>query len=97
MMLASHGHVHDYFDYALGNTRVLCNPRGYVGIDDGNGFDPGLVVEVSNDPPPGRPRTVLLAVSRERVRSQGSAGTPMNPCQPLQFGRASGSPCCSHH
>jgi Icc-related predicted phosphoesterase len=41
-----HGHVHDCFDYQLGQTRVLCNPRGYVGIDDANGFDPALVVEV---------------------------------------------------
>lgn len=24
-----HGHVHQVFDYRIGNTRVLCNPRGY--------------------------------------------------------------------
>ncbi len=24
-----HGHVHQMFDYQIGNTRVLCNPRGY--------------------------------------------------------------------
>jgi Icc-related predicted phosphoesterase len=24
-----HGHIHDNFDYKLGNTRVVCNPRGY--------------------------------------------------------------------
>lgn len=24
-----HGHTHDPFDYMLGDTRVLCNPRGY--------------------------------------------------------------------
>ena len=24
-----HGHTHYYFDYELGETRVLCNPRGY--------------------------------------------------------------------
>lgn len=24
-----HGHVHDSFDYQIGNTRVVCNPRGY--------------------------------------------------------------------
>lgn len=24
-----HGHVHSSHDYMLGNTRVLCNPRGY--------------------------------------------------------------------
>lgn len=24
-----HGHMHDQLDYALGETRVVCNPRGY--------------------------------------------------------------------
>ena len=24
-----HGHVHDSFDYELGDTRVVCNPLGY--------------------------------------------------------------------
>lgn len=26
-----HGHTHHAFDYMLGNTRVVCNPRGYHG------------------------------------------------------------------
>jgi hypothetical protein len=26
----THGHTHDQFDYMVGSTRVLCNPRGYV-------------------------------------------------------------------
>ena len=25
-----HGHVHDDFDYTIGETRVACNPRGYA-------------------------------------------------------------------
>jgi hypothetical protein len=25
-----HGHTHTAFDYTVGNTRVVCNPRGYV-------------------------------------------------------------------
>jgi Icc-related predicted phosphoesterase len=25
-----HGHTHDPFDYGIGGTRVLCNPRGYI-------------------------------------------------------------------
>lgn len=25
-----HGHTHDAFDYVLGETQVVCNPRGYV-------------------------------------------------------------------
>lgn len=26
-----HGHVHYAFDYLVGDTRIVCNPRGYVG------------------------------------------------------------------
>jgi Icc-related predicted phosphoesterase len=26
-----HGHTHDSFDYMIGSTRVVCNPRGYDG------------------------------------------------------------------
>lgn len=26
-----HGHVHDSFDYMIGQTRVVCNPKGYHG------------------------------------------------------------------
>lgn len=29
-----HGHCHDSFDYMIGNTRVLCNPRGYAKIQN---------------------------------------------------------------
>ena len=25
-----HGHTHDPFDYGVGGTRIVCNPRGYV-------------------------------------------------------------------
>jgi Icc-related predicted phosphoesterase len=39
-----HGHVHDSFDYVVRNTRVLCNPRGY--LTENAAFDPALVVEV---------------------------------------------------
>lgn len=39
-----HGHVHDSFDYAVGSTRVLCNPRGYDG--ENARFDPTMIVEV---------------------------------------------------
>lgn len=28
-----HGHTHDDFDYMVGTTRVLCNPRGYDGYE----------------------------------------------------------------
>lgn len=39
-----HGHVHDSFGYRLGDTRIVCNPRGYG--DENPEFDPMLVVEV---------------------------------------------------
>lgn len=29
--LWTHGHTHEVFDYNIGNTRVICNPRGYIG------------------------------------------------------------------
>lgn len=28
-----HGHMHDDFDYMIGDTRVVCNPRGYIGYE----------------------------------------------------------------
>lgn len=40
-----HGHTHNRSDYMLGETRVVCNPRGYKGIDDGL-YDPNLVITV---------------------------------------------------
>jgi Icc-related predicted phosphoesterase len=41
-----HGHVHDPVDYMVGDTRVLCNPRGYLPWEAGNGFDPSFTFEV---------------------------------------------------
>jgi Icc-related predicted phosphoesterase len=32
--LWTHGHTHDPFDYMIGTTRVVCNPRGYAGWDE---------------------------------------------------------------
>ena len=32
--LWTHGHTHDVFDYMVGSTRVVCNPRGYDGYED---------------------------------------------------------------
>lgn len=31
--LWTHGHTHDPFDYMVGETRIVCNPRGYGGHD----------------------------------------------------------------
>lgn len=40
-----HGHTHHCVDYALGDTRVVSNQRGYPSESVG-GFDPGLVLDV---------------------------------------------------
>lgn len=31
--LWTHGHTHHEFDYMIGSTRIVCNPRGYVGYE----------------------------------------------------------------
>lgn len=31
--LWTHGHTHEDFDYQIGTTRVVCNPRGYIGYE----------------------------------------------------------------
>lgn len=45
-----HGHVHDPFDYMIGETRIIANPRGYPSEQIRSGadkrHDPALVVEV---------------------------------------------------
>ena len=41
-----HGHTHDSFDYRIGKTRVICNPRGYVPDADNPEFDEGMVVRL---------------------------------------------------
>lgn len=30
----THGHTHDKFDYMIGSTRIVCNPRGYIHYED---------------------------------------------------------------
>jgi len=32
--LWTHGHTHEDFDYMVGTTRVVCNPRGYDGYEE---------------------------------------------------------------
>lgn len=41
-----HGHTHDTFDYYVGETRVMCNPRGYVGHETNPLFDYWLTHQV---------------------------------------------------
>ena len=42
----NHGHTHFPFDYMIGETRVLCNPRGYLPYEADNGFDVNFTFEV---------------------------------------------------
>ena len=41
-----HGHMHDPVDYMIGETRVVSNPRGYVGYEDTSTFNPDFYFEV---------------------------------------------------
>ncbi|NWF36184.1 metallophosphoesterase [Mariprofundus sp. KV] len=44
-----HGHTHNCFDYHIGNTRVVCNPRGNpnsLGGWENRMFNPAMVVEL---------------------------------------------------
>jgi Icc-related predicted phosphoesterase len=43
-----HGHTHHPFDYMIGETRIVCNPRGYEndGYSEDTGWNPNIVLEV---------------------------------------------------
>jgi predicted phosphodiesterase len=43
--LWTHGHTHFPFDYTIGETRIVCNPRGYDGYEL-TGWNPNIVIEV---------------------------------------------------
>jgi Icc-related predicted phosphoesterase len=44
--LWTHGHTHHPFDYVVGETRIVCNPRGYEGYEPESGWNPNIVIEV---------------------------------------------------
>jgi len=44
--LWTHGHTHNAFDYIIGSTRVVCNPRGYEGYEEDSGWNPQIILEV---------------------------------------------------
>jgi Icc-related predicted phosphoesterase len=43
-----HGHTHDPCEYQLGNTRVICNPKGYPNEHHGgdDAFNDDLIIEI---------------------------------------------------
>lgn len=44
-----HGHTHDSYDYTIGDTRVVCNPRGYQTTQlspENTLFNPTFTVEI---------------------------------------------------
>jgi len=43
-----HGHMHHAKDYQIGNTRIVCNPRGYhaQGYNEYTGWDPNLTFDI---------------------------------------------------
>jgi len=46
--LWTHGHTHHPFDYMIGETRVVCNPRGYEndGYSEQTGWNPNILLEI---------------------------------------------------
>jgi Icc-related predicted phosphoesterase len=39
-----HGHLHSRLDYAISDTRIVCNARGHV--DEASEFDPAFTVSL---------------------------------------------------
>ena len=46
--LWTHGHTHHPFDYMIGETRIVCNPRGYEsdGYSEQTNWNPNIVIEI---------------------------------------------------
>jgi Icc-related predicted phosphoesterase len=44
--LVTHGHMHNNSNYMIGDTRVVCNPRGYAPNDLNDQFNPNFIVEI---------------------------------------------------
>lgn len=45
IVLWTHGHMHNSSDYMIGDTRIVCNPRGYPG-EHLTSFNPDFFIEV---------------------------------------------------
>jgi hypothetical protein len=38
-----HGHMHNDFDYTLGETRIICHPKGYPFEDNSRNYKPLII------------------------------------------------------
>jgi hypothetical protein len=45
IVMWTHGHTHHPFDYTIGETRIVCNPRGYDQYEDTE-WNPNIVLEI---------------------------------------------------
>lgn len=41
-----HGHMHNPSDYTVYGTRIICNPHGYPGTPEPEGFQPNFMIEL---------------------------------------------------
>ena len=41
-----HGHTHDSMEYVIGETKIICNPRGYYPNDLNEKFKDDLIIEI---------------------------------------------------
>lgn len=41
-----HGHTHVNLDYVIGETRIVCNPRGYYKKEPNPQFNPNMLIEI---------------------------------------------------
>jgi len=48
IVLWTHGHMHQPSDYVIGETRIVCNPRGYEndGYSENSGWNPDILLEI---------------------------------------------------
>jgi predicted phosphodiesterase len=42
----AHGHTHETCNYELYETRVVCNPFGYLGVEQNPHYQPRMIVEI---------------------------------------------------
>lgn len=67
-----HGHIHTRQDYRIGETRILCNPRGYRAAAHGRrpaevecaDFDPRLVIDTADTRPLVTGGNIDIAIDR---------------------------------